>query len=314
MIPASFPRRIPLYLRRLRRNICDHYELYLLALPAIAYFIIFCYMPMYGVQLAFRRYVPGLSSITDAKWIGLKNFQRFFRSYQSMKVIVNTLRISFLSLALSFPIPILLALMLNEQRSRALKKTLQTLSYAPHFISAVCMAGILSLYCSESGIVNSIIGFFGGEKKNLLGISSAFPWVYVLGNVWKNAGWSSIIYIAALSGVDQSLYEAAALDGANKVQRIWHIDLPSILPTLVILLILNCGSIMSVGWEQILLMQNPLNTETSEIISTYTYKVGLQDSDFSYSTSIGLFNSIVNFLLLVIVNWIAGRVGEVSLW
>ncbi|MDD6884860.1 MAG: ABC transporter permease subunit [Eubacteriales bacterium] len=292
----------------------EHYELYLLALPAVIYFVVFCYLPMYGIQLAFRDYYPGLSSITKAEWIGLSNFRRFFRSYQSIKVIVNTLRISLLSLALSFPIPVLLALMLNEQRHTGLKKTLQTLSYAPHFISAVCMAGMLMLYCAESGLVNRIIELFGGKRSNLMASGPAFPWIYVLGNVWKNAGWSSIIYIAALSSVDISLYEAAVLDGANKAQRIWHIDLPSIVPTMVILLILNCGSIMSVGWEQILLMQNPLNTEYSEIISTYTYKVGLQNSDFSYSTSIGLFNSLVNFLLLVIVNAISAKVGEVSLW
>lgn len=293
-----------------------HYQLYLLALPATLYFIIFCYIPMYGIQIAFRNYYPGMSGIFSAPWAGLSNFNRFFNSYQFTTILWNTLQINLLNLLLGFPVPILLAILFNEIRRRHLRNFAQALSYAPYFISAVCMAGILSLYVSENGLVNWVFGFFGVPARDYLASGEPFPWVYVLGNVWKTAGWNSIIYIAALSSIDGTLYEALALDGASKMQRILYVNLPLIAPTMAILLILDCGkTLSSAGWEQILLMQNPLNLTTSETIATYTYKIGLLGNDFSYSTAIGLFNSVVNLTLLVLVNFIARRTNrEVSLW
>ena len=282
------------YFRRLYRNIVKHYELYLLVLPAIAFFIIFHYIPMYGAQIAFRDYFPGWS-MSESEWVGLDNFRRFFRSYQSSVVITNTLRISLMGLVLGFPGPIILALMLNNVKNLQFKKTVQSLTYAPYFISVVAMAGIILIFSSTNGLLNSFRVMFGGERIQFMGKASYFPWIYVLANIWKNLGWNSIIYIAALASVDTELYEAARIDGASRLRIVRYIEIPSILPTIVVLLILNTGRIMSVGHEQILLLQNSLNRQTSEIISTYTYQIGLVQADFSYATAIGLFNSVINF-------------------
>lgn len=301
------------YLSRLGKNITQHYELYLLVLPAVAFFLIFHYGPMWGVQIAFRDYYPGWS-MAESEWVGLDNFRRFFRSYQSSVVITNTLRISIMSLVLGFPGPILLALMLNNVRNLRFKRTIQSITYAPYFISAVAMAGMILVFSSTTGMFNSLRAIFGGEPIQFMGKPSMFPWIYVLANVWKNLGWNSIIYIAALASVDSELYEAARIDGASRLKIVRYIDIPSIMPTVVVLLILNTGRLMSVGHEQILLLQNSLNRATSEIISTYTYQIGLINADFSYSTAIGLFNSLVNMVLLITVNTISSRLGDTSLW
>ena len=295
------------------RNLLRHYELYIMVLPAVVYIFVFCYIPMYGVQIAFRDFYPGYT-ITGSRWLGLENIIRFFNTYMCAQVIGNTLRISIMSLLFGFPLPILLALQLNTLTRLRLKKSLQMVSYAPYFISVTCMAGIMQIMLSQRGIVTQALGLVGFSQENYLGIPSAFSWVYALCNTWKGAGWNSIIYISALAGVDMQLYEAARIDGANRLQMIRHIDIPSIMPTVVILLILNCGQIMSVGWEMILLLQNAVNLDTSEVISTYTYKVGLKSGEYSYSTAIGLFNSVVNLTLLVVVNTFARKVGETSLW
>lgn len=295
------------------RNLLRHYELYLMVLPAVVYIFIFCYIPMYGVQIAFRDFYPGLS-VTGSEWLGMYNIIRFFNTYMCPQVIGNTLRISLMSLLFGFPIPILLAVQLNSLTRLRLKKTLQMVSYAPYFISVTCMAGIIQIMLAQRGVITQILELLGFGETNYLGIPSAFSWVYALFGTWKSAGWNSIIYISALAGVDMQLYEAARIDGASKVQMIRHIDIPSIAPTAVILLILNCGQIMSVGWEMILLLQNSVNLPASEVISTYTYKVGLVSGEYSYSTAIGLFNSVVNLTLLVIVNTFARKVGETSLW
>ena len=295
------------------KNIKQHYQLYLIFLPVLLYFAIFCYGPMYGIQIAFRDYYPGMR-YTEADWVGFSNFLRFFRSYQFKPVLINTLSISLLNLILGLPLPIILALILNEIRYTKLKKTLQTISYAPHFISTVAMAGLILTFTSERGLLNQIITSLGGNAVSFMSEPRMFKWVYVISHVWQGAGWGSIIYIAALSSVDTSLYEAAEIDGAGRLQKIWNVDLPCILPTIVIMLILNCGKIMSIGYEQILMLQNDLNKSASQIISTYTYEIGLLQYDYSYSTAIGLFNSIINLILLVSVNWFSRKVTETSLW
>ena len=295
------------------KNIKQHYQLYLIFLPVLLYFAIFCYGPMYVIQIAFRDYYPGMR-YTEADWVGFSNFLRFFRSYQFKPVLINTLSISLLNLILGLPLPIILALILNEIRYTKLKKTLQTISYAPHFISTVAMAGLILTFTSERGLLNQIITSLGGNAVSFMSEPRMFKWVYVISHVWQGAGWGSIIYIAALSSVDTSLYEAAEIDGAGRLQKIWNVDLPCILPTIVIMLILNCGKIMSIGYEQILMLQNDLNKSASQIISTYTYEIGLLQYDYSYSTAIGLFNSIINLILLVSVNWFSRKVTETSLW
>ena len=301
------------YIQSLGRNIVRHWELYLLVRPAVVYFAIFHYAPLYGIQIAFRNYYPGFS-ITQSEFIGLEHFARFFQSFQSKRIIWNTLRISLMNLVIGFPGPVLLALMLNQVTNLRYKKTVQTVSYAPYFISAVAMAGMITLFFSTNGMFNGMRKLMGLPSVQFMGKSQLFPWIYVLSNVWKNLGWNSIIYIAALASVEMDLYEAARIDGANKLHIIWHIEIPSIMPTMVVLLIMNCGRVMSVGHEQILLLQNSLNSPTSEIISTYVYKMGLLNNDYGYSTAVGLFNSVVNLILLVAVNWISRRIGSSSLW
>ena len=301
------------YASRLYDNIRKHHELYLLILPAIAYYVIFHYIPMYGAQIAFRDFYPGMD-VWESPWVGFDFFQRFFRSYRFIRLITNTLRLSLMSLILGSPMPILLALMLNEVRSRAFKKIVQTVSYAPHFISVVCISGMILLFFSQNGLFNSIRGVFGQEALSFMASPAYFPWIYVLSGVWQGMGFGSIIYMAALSSVDVELYEAARIDGASMIQKIRYIDLPSILPTFVILLILNCGSLLSVGWEKALMLQNVQNISASEIISTYVYQEGVRGAEFSYASAIGLFNSAVNLVMLTLVNAISRKVNETSLW
>lgn len=298
---------------RLFKNIQRYPQLYWMILPVIAYFIIFHYVPMYGIQIAFRDFYPGIS-ITAAKWVGFENFERFFHTYMFPRVMINTLRISLMGLILGFPMPVLLALMLNYLPKHGLRRVLQMTSYAPYFISAISMAGILTIFLSERGIVNVLLRTLSGKSIDFLGKGSLFAWIYVIGNIWKNMGWNSIIYIAALAGIDPSLYESARIDGATKAQTILYIDIPLIMPTMTILLILNCGNLLSVGWEQILQMQNTLNLSHSEIISTYTYKIGLVSGEYSYSAAIGMFNSVINLIILMVVNTVSRKVGETSLW
>jgi len=310
----SAPNRDLNVVKKLKKDLISNWQLYLIFLPVLVYYIIFHYLPMYGVQIAFRNFVPA-RGIWNSEWWGLYHFERFFRSYNSRTVIVNTLRISLLSLTLGFPMPIVLALLVNELRFPRFKRTLQMVSYAPHFISTVAIAGMLTILFSNQGPVAAMVkNQFGGSYENLLVKPLGFLWVYVLSGVWQGMGWGSVIYFSVLSGIDTSIHEAAYIDGASKLQRIIHIDIPSIMPTMTIMLILNCGSILSVGYEKIYLLQNSLNLSMSEVISTYVYKMGLLNADFSYSAAIGLFNSLVNLVLLVLVNTVARRVGETSLW
>ncbi len=297
-------------------KIAVNWELYLLALLPVAWIIIFRYIPMYGAQIAFRRFVAG-AGIWGSQWVGFANFMRFFRSYNFGNVMWNTLSLSFYQLLAGFPIPIILAIFIHYCPNTAFKKTVQMVTYAPHFISVVVIVGIIfKLLATRTGIVNIAISNLGFEEVNFLGSFRAFPHVYVWTGIWQNMGYGTIIYLAALSGVDPELHDSAKADGAHILQRIWHIDIPGIAPTVIILLILRTGYLLEIGFEKVLLMQNGLNIRTAEVINTYVYKIGLASSNpsFSYAAAIGLFKSVVSFILIVAVNRISRRVSETSLW
>lgn len=298
----------------LARQFRHCWRLYVLMLPALVYLLIFAYMPMAGVQIAFKDYKMS-QGIWGSAWVGWKHFITFFEAAQFSALIKNTLRISLCSLVFGFPLPIFLALLLNECINPKIKKAVQSVTYAPYFISTVVLVSMLSIFLSEStGLINHLIALVGGEPHDFLGNAASFVPVYVISGIWQGAGWNSIIYLAALSGVDQQLHEAAEIDGANKLQRVWHISLPSILPTIAITLILSCGSILSVGYEKIYLMQNTANQSVSEVISTYVYKLGLVKAQYSYTAAIGLANSMVNLIMLLLVNHVSRKTSEVSLF
>ncbi|NKI23566.1 sugar ABC transporter permease [Paenibacillus dendritiformis] len=291
-----------------------HWQMYLLLAPVAVYFIVFHYVPMYGGQIAFKDFIA-TKGIAGSPWVGMKHFERFYQSYYFWRLIKNTLGIGLYQLLVGFPVPILLALMMNEIRGKWFKKTVQTVTYAPHFLSTVVMVGILVIFLSpDTGMINHLIRAFGGEPVSFLTEPGWFKSLYVFSGVWQQMGWSSIIYLAALSGVDPQLHEAARVDGASRLQRIRHVNLPCIMPTIVILLILNTGSILSVGFEKVFLMQNDMNLESSDVFATYVYRSGLLGAQYSFSAAVGLFSNIVNFILLVSVNFIARKAGNTSLW
>lgn len=299
---------------RLAKNIRKNWILYVMMLPVVLYYIIFAYAPMYGVQLAFKNYKIKLG-IMGSPWVGLDHFKRFFNSYNFSLLLKNTLGISIYSLLAGFPIPIIFALLLNYIKNRYLKKTVQMVSYAPYFISTVVICGMLTIFMNpDTGVFNTILKALGMESVDFLSKPKWFKSIYVWSGVWQGMGWSSIIYISALSGVDYEMHEAAIVDGATKLQRILHIDLPSIKPTIIMMLILQLGSLMNVGFEKVFLLQNTLNKQAASVISTYVYEVGLINSDYGYSTAIGLFNSIINMLLLVGANWFCKKFADESLF
>lgn len=288
-------------------------QLYLLLIPALIYVLIFNYGPMYGIQIAFKNY-KGALGIWDSPWVGFKHFKDFFGGYYFWDLLKNTLAISVYNLAVGFPIPIMVALILNETAPR-LKKAAQTILYAPHFISVVVLCGmIVTMFSKESGVVNTILDALGMERIYFMGEPGVFRHLYVWSGVWQGLGWNAVIYIAALSAVDPSLHEAASIDGASRIQRIVHINIPTIMPTIIITLIMNVGRIASVGYEKAYLLQTNLNVEVSEIISTYVYKRGIIDSNYSFSTAVGLFNNIINIIMLWIANAISRKVSETSLF
>lgn len=293
-----------------------NYQLYLFLLLPLLYFIVFHYMPMYGAQIAFKDF-NAAKGIFGSPWVGFKHFLRFFQSHQFGRVLRNTIGVSVYQLAVGFPVPIILALALNNCEFRRFKKLTQLVTYAPHFISTVVMVGIIIQFLSPRfGIVNVFVQLLGFEPVSFMGEPELFKSIYVFSGIWQNTGWNSIIFLAALSGIDPTLHEAAIVDGATKIQRNIHIDIPGILPTAIILLILNTGWIMNVGFQKVFLMQNALNLQASEVITTYVYKLGIASRipNYSYAASIGLFNSVVNLLLLVTVNSLARRTGKSSLW
>lgn len=295
-------------------KIFNDYQLYLLILPSFVYIIIFHYIPMYGMQIAFRDFRSDLG-FSGSPWIGLKHFITFFEHPTFWELIKNTLGISIYQLIAGFPVPIILACMLNEVRSKHFKRTVQMVTYAPHFISVVVMCGMIILFLNQDkGVINHIIDLFGGQRQNFIEKPEWFKTVYVFSGIWQSAGWGSIIYMAALSGVDSEVIESVRIDGANRLQKIWHIDLPTIAPTILILLILNIGNLLSVGFEKVLLLQNPLNMETADVISTYVYRMGIIKGQFSYTSAVGLFNSVCNFMLLILFNKLSKAFSETGLW
>lgn len=310
-------------LKRTLMKIGQNYELYIFLLPAVAYIIIFHYAPMYGVQIAFKEFIA-TKGIMGSPWIGFEHFERFFNSYQFWRVIKNTLGLSIYQLVAGFPLPIILALMLNSLTNKRYKKIVQTATYAPYFISTVVLVAMLQIFLSpRNGLVNVVIQLLGGESVHFIAKPELFKSLYVSSGIWQSTGWNAIIYIAALSGIDPELHTAAIVDGASRFKRILYIDLPGIMPTAIILLILNMGHIMSIGFEKVFLMQNDLNITSAEVISTYVYKVGLGLGgtkstygmpNYGYSTAVNLFNSVINFALLIITNKISKKLTEISLW
>lgn len=292
-----------------------NYDLYLFLLPAIAIFLIFKYVPMYGNILAFKDF-DSMKGITGSPWAGLKHFERFFRSYKSQQIIWNTLVLNLFQLFAGFPVPIILAIMINHLRNKHFKKLVQTGTYIPHFISVVVVVGMMYIFFSPRiGIYAHIMmRILHQDPKNLMGIPSLFRVFYVFSGIWQHTGWDSIIYIAALAGINPSLYEAATVDGASILKKIFYIDLPLLLPTISIIFILRAGRIMDVGFEKVYLMQNALNLSTSEVISTYVYKVGLLNAQYSFSTAVGLFRNAINFVLLLTVNRVSRKISGYSLW
>lgn len=304
--PNSFGRRMQKDLKRNR-------ALYLLIIPVVAYYFIFCYVPMYGVIMAFQDYEIGLGVI-GSEFVGFKHFAAFFNGAYFGRLMKNTLTISFASLIFGFPMPVILALMLNEVRKNWFKRTVQTITYMPHFISLVVMVGIMKEFTSVDGIIGAVYARITGSELSMMSNPSCFVPLYVASNIWQGAGWDSIIYLAALAGIDMELYDACKIDGGGHMRQLMTVTLPGILPTIVTLLILRIGGILNVGYEKIILMYNSLNMETADVISSYVYRKGLQELDWSYGTAVGLFNSVINILFLVFANYISRKTVETSLW
>ena len=297
-----------------KRKIKSNSPLYVLLFPSIILLIMFAYIPMLGLVIAFKDYSPA-NGILNSPWAGFKYFTQFFNSVQFGTTMMNTLKISIYSILVGFPLPILLALLCNQLRAGKFKKVFQVTTYLPHFISTMVMCGMIILFLSpNSGLIANIFKSLGWTMPNLLSKPDSFAGVYVWSDVWQHIGWDSIIYLAALSAIDPTYYEAATMDGASRMQKILNIDLPLLLPTAMILLILRAGSLLSIGFEKVLLLQNPLNLAGSEVISTYVYKVGMQNFQYSYSTAIGLFNTVVNLIILLSVNWFSKRYTKTGLF
>lgn len=307
IVPSGFKRR---RFKQIFRN----WELYIFTAPALLYFVLFHYGPMYGVLIAFKNFLPS-QGIWGSEWVGFEHFLDFFQSYYFWDLIKNTLGISIYELIIGFPLPIILALSLNEAKDGFFKKTVQTVTYAPHFISVTVIAGMIIAFLSPTtGIINHFIEFLGFEPIAFMTEPAWFKTIYVLSGVWQSTGWGTIIYLAALAGVDSQQHEAAIVDGATRLQRVWYINIPTLIPTMVILLIMNVGNIMAMGFEKILLLQNPLNIDSSNVIATFVYNTGLVEAQYSFAAAVGLFNSIINAILLVTVNQISRKVSETSLW
>ena len=300
--------------KRVQKVLKRDWQLLVLCALPVLYFIVFHYIPMYGVQIAFKDF-KATDGIWGSAWVGFKHFKRFFASSQFVSLIKNTLGLSLLQILLGFPVPIILAIMLNQVKNQRFRKFAQSILYCPHFISIVVLAGMLYIFLSpRNGIVNTIIKMLGGEAIFFLGEAKYFKLTFVISGIWQNAGWSAIIYTAALAGISPDLYEAAQVDGANKWQRIRHIDIPGIMPTIVMMLIMEIGKVMSLGFQKAYLLQNAQNLSASEIISTYIYKVGMLDAQYSYSAAVNLFNNVINIILLVTFNKLAKKLTDNSLW
>lgn len=302
------------YFFQLKKDLKKHKWLYIMLIIPIIFVLIWNYWPMYGVMIAFKDYSPAFG-ILGSPWVGLKHFERFFASYFFVEILVNTLRLSLYSLLVSVPLPIILALLFNELNRKWFKSTVQTISYIPNFISVVVVIGMVQFFFStQDGMINMLLETFGFSAIDFLGSPKWFPHIYVWSGVWQSVGWGTLIYTAAMSGISPDQYEAAYLDGASRLQCIKNITIPSIMPTIIISTILATGSILSVGFEKTFLLQNASNLATSEVLSTYTYKMGIINGEYSFSAAVGLFNNVINFIVLFAVNKIAQKTNESSLW
>lgn len=287
--------------------------IYMMALPVLVYYAVFHYAPMYGVIIAFKKFSPA-AGIMGSPWVGLQYFREFIESIYFWRLLNNTLMINVYELIFGFPAPIIFALLINEVKNRLFKKTVQTITYLPHFISVVVICGIIVDFVSSNGIINDLIVFFGGERSNLLSRPELFKTIFVSSGIWAGVGWGTIIYLAAMSGINPEIYEAAKIDGAGRFKQVWHVTLPGIAPTIVILLILRIGHMMDVGWQKVILLYNPLIYETADVISSYVYRRGIEQASYSFSSAVGLFNSIINFILLIMANKISRQLKSTSLW
>ena len=303
-------------MKALKKSMSKYWQMYLLLIPVIIYYVVFKYMPMVGAQIAFKNF-SFRKGIWGSAWVGMAHFERFFSSSQAISIIWNTLYLGFLTIIFCFPMPIILALIVNEIRSERLKNSLKTVTYAPHFVSTIVVVGMMMSMCSPStGIINTVavkMGLFE-DALYLMGSAKYFRTMYIISQIWKDTGWNAIIFISALSAVDTTLYEAAEVDGANRWQQLINITLPSILPTIIVMLILETGKVLNIGFEKVYAMQNDLNLSVSEVISTFTYKLGLENLEYDYATAIGLFNSVVSFTMLMLVNGISKKFSETSLF
>ena len=296
------------------KKVIKYWQLYVFLLPAVLLVFIFNYLPIYGIQIAFKNF-DASKGIWGSEWVGMAHFARLVNLPAFREVIVNTFSLSLLNLILGFPFPILLALLINQLRSEKYKKLIQTATYLPHFISTVVIVGMILVFLSpRAGLYGNVMRFIGSEPVNLMGQRHMFRWVYVFSEIWQRTGFNSIIYLAAISSIDPSLYEAATIDGANRWQRMIYIDIPYLVPTMVILLILSAGNVLNVGFDKVFLMQNASNLGVSEVISTYVYKVGIISAQFSFSAAVGLLNTVINFTFLVAVNMLSRKLGDTSLW
>ena len=309
VLKASVPAKKNTWARDFQKN----KSLYLMVLPVLAFYAIFCYKPLYGLVMAFQDFNPRLG-FTGSEWVGSKHFQMFFTSSDFPRLLKNTLTISLSSLIVCFPFPIILAIFLNEIRSTGYKRVIQTVSYLPHFISMVVICGMIKTFVAGDGIIGQFIAFFTGNKSNLLLQPHAFTPIYVISQIWQNIGWDSIIYLSALTSIDTQLYEAAEVDGAGRFRKIWSITLPSLKETMVILFVISVGGVMSLGYEKIMLLYSPAIYETSDVISTYVYRSAFGSQNWSYSAAIGMFNSVVNLLLVVLANKVSQKLTGSSLW
>lgn len=284
-----------------------------MVLPVLAFYLIFCYKPMYGAIIAFKQYTPGLG-IWKSPWVGLGNFRYFFSNPDFIRILSNTLRISLSLIIFGFPAPIILTLLFNEIGNKQFKRVAQSVSYIPHFISLVVICGLIKTFVADGSIIQQIVHAFDGKDGSLLNRAEMFLPIYVISNIWQNIGWDSIIYLAAISSIDPQLYEAAQVDGAGRWKRVLHVTIPGLAPTIIIMLILQLGNILSVGYEKIILLYNPLIYDTSDVILSYVYRMGFESMDWSYSTAVGLFNSVVNFVIIILANTISRKVSDTSLW
>ena len=299
--------------QRIGRDLRVNKYVYIMMIPVLAFLIVFSYVPMYGIVIAFNNYSPA-KGIFGSEWVGFEHFITFFQSHFFWRLMKNTLVLSLYDLIFAFPSSIIFALLLNEVHKRRYKKIVQTISYMPNFISLVVIASLVMTFTSETGPLNALVRMFGGEPVDLLGVKELFPAIYVVSGIWQGVGFGSIIYLAAISSIDQELYNAAVVDGANRFKQAIHVTLPCIAPTIIILLILRLGGMLSVGYEKIILLANGNIMETADVISTYVYRMGILQFNYSYSTAIGLYNTIINFILLLSANRISRKMTDTSLW